>query len=201
MTEDPAACFSEAETNVTKALSLAPADAAAHLVLGEVYNFTNRATQGIAECEHALRLDRNLAAAHTAIGMAKIFLGRPAETERHVLEAFRLSPRDIFAHVWMFVIGQAKIQLGANAEAADWLRRSIEANRNFPPAYFLLAAALALVGALDEARTAAKAALALRPGVTIHHILPARAFSDNPAFLAWLERFSEGLRLAGVPQG
>jgi hypothetical protein len=95
----------------------------------------------------------------------------------------------------------AKMLLGANAEAADWLRRSIEANRNFPPAHFLLAAALALIGVLDEARTAAKAGLALRPGVTIHHILLVRTFSDNPTYLARMERLSEGLRLAGMPQG
>jgi hypothetical protein len=41
------------------------------------------------------------------------------------------------------------------------LRRSIGANRNFPPTHFWLAAALGLLGALDEAQTAAKAGLAL----------------------------------------
>ncbi len=88
---------------------------------------------GIAECEHALLLDRNLADAHSGIGFAKYFMGQSAETEGHILEAFRLSPRDLKANHWMHFVGAAKLQLGADAEAVAWLRRSIEANRNFPP--------------------------------------------------------------------
>ena len=124
---------------------------------------TNRSTQAIAECELALALDRNLADAHAVIGMAKYYLGRAVETEGHILEAFRLSPRDIFAHRWMHFVGVAKIQLGADAEAAGWLRRSIEVNRNSPLTHFLLAAALGLQGSLDEARAVATAGLALDP--------------------------------------
>jgi hypothetical protein len=100
----------------------------------------------------------------------------------------------------MHTVGLAKIQLGADAKAAGWLRRSIEANRNFPPAHFWFAAALGLVGALDEARTAAKAGLALNPGFTIRRLRAVKP-SDNPAFLAGLERACMGMRLAGVPEG
>jgi tetratricopeptide (TPR) repeat protein len=200
LTDDPMACFSAAETNVIKALSLSPDDAVAHGVLGAVYLHTNRAVQGIAECEHALRLDRSLTGFHFSIGVAKIFLGEPAETERHVLEDLRLSPRDTYAHVWMLTVGVAKLMLGADAEAVGWLRRSIETNRNYPPAHLSLAAGLALVGARDEARTAAQAGLALNPSFTIRRFLLG-AFSDNPTYLAGWKRLGEGMRLAGVPEG
>jgi tetratricopeptide (TPR) repeat protein len=200
MTDDRTARFSAAETNVIKALSLAPDHAVAHLRLGGAYIFTNRAAQGIAECEHALLLDRNLADAHSVIGLAKYFMGQSAETEGHILEAFRLSPRDLKANQWMHFVGIAKIQLGADTEAVAWLRRSIEANRNFPTSHFALAGALGLLGAVDEARTVAKAALALIPGYTIRR-LRAHKFSNNPTYLAGRERFCEGLRLAGVPEG
>src|SRR5262249_25930052 len=83
-----------AEAAVTKALSLAPNHPLAHNVLGMVQIFTNRAAQGIAECERALALDRNAARAHALIGNAKFFLGRGGETEAHVEQALRLSPRD-----------------------------------------------------------------------------------------------------------
>jgi hypothetical protein len=63
-------------------------------------------------------------------------MGRAAETEGHVLEALRLSPRDITAYWWMFCVGLAKIQLGAVQEGVDWFRRSIEANRNLSIAHF-----------------------------------------------------------------
>ena len=200
LADDRAACSLAAETNAIKALSLAPDHALAHRVLGGVYIFTNRAAQGIAECERALALDRNLADAHGAIGIAKNFMGRAAETEAHILEALRLSPRDVVAHRWMHIVGLAKIQLGADAEAAAWLRRSIEVNRNFPPTHFWLAAALGLLGALDEAQTAARAGLALDPSFTIRRVLVTQS-SDNPIYLAGRERVCAGMRLAGVPEG
>jgi tetratricopeptide (TPR) repeat protein len=161
---------------------------------------TNRSAQGIAECEQALALDRNLADAHAVIGMAKYYLGRAGETESHILDAFRLSPRDIFAHRWMHFVGMAKMQLGADAEAAVWLQRSVEANRNSPLTHFLLAGVLGLRGSLDEARAAAAAGLALNPGFTIS-LMRASQPSDNPTFLAGRERLYSGMRLAGVPEG
>ncbi|MBR1277728.1 adenylate/guanylate cyclase domain-containing protein [Bradyrhizobium sp. AUGA SZCCT0283] len=200
LTDDRASRYSAAETNAIKALSLAPDHALAHLVLGGVHVFTNRAVQGIAECEQALALNPNSAFAHGVIGQAKFFMGRAAETEGHILEAFRLSPRDIFGYRWMQTVGWSKIQLGADAEAVSWLRRSIEANRNHPIAHFQLAGALALLGSLDEARTAAQAGLALNPNFTIRRFRDTKS-SDNPAYLAGRERFCKGLRLAGVPEG
>jgi tetratricopeptide (TPR) repeat protein len=135
-----------AEKALTRALSLDPHYAGAHLALGAVYMFTNRAIQGISECERALALDRNLADAHGCIGMAKYFVGRAMETEDHVREALRLSPRDIFANRWLLFVGIAKGQLGQGEEAVVWLRRSIEVNRNFPLAHFHLAGAAGRAG-------------------------------------------------------
>jgi TolB-like protein/class 3 adenylate cyclase/Tfp pilus assembly protein PilF len=200
LADDRAAHFSAAEANAIKALSLAPDYPWAHLALGGVQIFTNRAARGIAEFEQVLRLDRNSADAHAYTGLAKVFLGRAAETETHVVEAFRLSPRDIAAYQWMHIAGSAKLQLGAYAEAVALLRRSIDANRNFPLTHFILAAALGLLGALDEAQCAAKAGLALHPDFTIRR-LRAVVYSDNPTYLAGRERICEGLRMAGIPEG
>ncbi|MHC2365528.1 TolB-like protein/class 3 adenylate cyclase [Bradyrhizobium diazoefficiens] len=162
--DDRAALLAAAEGALIKALSLAPQYAPAHMYLGAVHIFTARAAQGIAECEHALSLDRNLANAHGWIGLAKYFLARAEETEAHVHEALRLSPRDIWVYRWMLFVGCANVQLNADAEAVAWLRQSIEANRNFPLAHFHLAAALALLEWLDEARAAAQVGLRAGPG-------------------------------------
>jgi tetratricopeptide (TPR) repeat protein len=152
-----------AETAATKALSLAPNHAGAHNLLGHIYAFTNRVGLGIAECERAAALDPNLAFTHATIGMAKYFIGRGVETEAHIREALRLSPRDTSAYMWMAFAGTAKLWLGADAEAVAWLRRSVEANRNNPLVHFYLAAALAHLGELDEASAAARAGLELQP--------------------------------------
>ena len=84
-----------------------------HALLGLVDIFTKRAAEGIAECEHALALDRNLASAHANIGLGKIFIGRAEETEAHIAEALRLSPRDTMAYIWMNAAGIAKNHLGS----------------------------------------------------------------------------------------
>jgi hypothetical protein len=62
--------------------------------LGALRSLNKRADQGIAECEHALAIDRNFAGAHIWIGISKYLSGRNDETEAHVLEALRISPRD-----------------------------------------------------------------------------------------------------------
>jgi len=198
--DDWTAQFAAAEAAVTKALSLAPNHARAHSVLGFVQTHTKRAVQGIAECERALALDRNLADAHGFIGLAKFFLGRSEETEAHIREALRLSPRDNNAYRWFMFVGLAKLSIGADAEAVAWLRRSIEANRNHPVPHWYLAAALSLLGSPDEARAAAQAGLVLNPTFTLRRYR-ARVASDHPAYLAGKERTCEGMRMAGVPEG
>jgi tetratricopeptide (TPR) repeat protein len=147
-----------------------------------------------------LALDRNLADAHGSIGVAKYLIGRALETEDHIHEALRLSPRDIFAFRWMMFVGFAKSQLNADAEAVTWFRRGIELNRNYPLAHFHLTASLALLGVLNEAQIAAQAGLSLDPSFTIHRFRVGTS-SDNPVYLAGRERIYEGLCLAGVPEG
>jgi tetratricopeptide (TPR) repeat protein len=162
---------------------------------------SKRAAQGIAECERALELDRNLASAHAFIGLGKIFIGRAEEAEAHVGEALRLSPRDTNAHTWKSFAGTAKTILGSYEQAATWFRRATEANRNYPTPYFLLAAALAYLGRLDEARSAVKAGLALNPTFAISRARASwTAMSDDPTYLAQLEPILDGLRKAGVPE-
>jgi tetratricopeptide (TPR) repeat protein len=168
--------------------------------LGAVKIFSNRVVEGMAQCEQALTLDRNLANAHAFIGLAKINIGRSAETEAHIHEAFRLSPRDVFTSRWMLVVGMSKLQLSADAEAVVWLRRSIEANRNLPLTHFDLAGALTLIGSLEEACAAAQAGLALDPTFTIRRYRSS-ASSDHPTYLAGRDRYFKVMRIAGVPEG
>jgi hypothetical protein len=60
----------------------------------------------------ALALNPNLIHAHAAIGAAKLFMGRAEETGAHINDALRLSPRDTYAYVWLFIAGMAKLSVG-----------------------------------------------------------------------------------------
>ena len=198
---DPMAAFAVAEAKLTKALSSVPDHPRGHMILGMVYMLTKRAAQGIAECEHALELDQNLANAHSSIGNGKIYIGHAEETEAHTCEALRLSPRDTWAYAWMGIAGAAKNRLGSWEQAVAWYRRAIEDSRNYSLGYFGLAAALAQLNRLDEAHSAVEAGLALNPNFSISRARALwTAIADDPTYLAQLEPVLEAMRKAGVPE-
>jgi len=198
---DPMTAFAAAETKLTKALSSAPDHARGHHLLGFVEILTRRAALGIAECEHALALDRNLAGAHATIGIGKVLIGRAEETEDQIGSALRLSPRDTMAYIWMTHVAIAKNILSRWDQAVLWSRRAIEANRNHPVPCFALAVALAHLGRLDESRAAVRSGLALNPAFTVSRARSAwTAMSDDPTYLTQLEPVFDGMRKAGVPE-
>lgn len=198
--DDRPARFAAAEATLAKVLSTAPNHAMAHCLLGLIQVYDFRADYGIAACERSLMLDHNLALAHAIIGFAKYAIGRGQETELHVSEALRLSPRDTEAYVWLVWAGNGKAQLGADAEAVALLRRALEANRNLAAAHFFLSASLVQLGMLDEARAIARAGQLLDAGFTVRRFR-AVAASDHPVYVAGRERMCEGMRVAGVPEG
>jgi TolB-like protein/Tfp pilus assembly protein PilF len=199
LSNDRAERHRAAESDLGKALRLRADNASAHCVLGVLRMYSNRVAQGIAECERALTIDRNLAVAHGWIGLAKLFAGRNEETEGHVVEALRISPRDTRAFAWMHFVGAAKLAASRDEEAVVWLNRSVELNPNWPTPHFWLAAAHAHLGRREEACEQARAGLELNPSFTIAR-LRSSVFSDNPVYLAGRERVYDGLRKAGLPE-
>ena len=199
---DRATAWTRAEAKLKKALSAAPDHPVAHMLSGFVdFYIAKRVAEGIDKCKYSLALDRNLAEANAYIGLAKTIEGRAEETESYILEALRLSPRDTLAFLWFVIAGIAKRHQGKWEEASAWMRRSIEANRNFSNSHFDLAGVLTQLGRLDDARSAVKSGLALDPNYSIAR---ARALwaaeSSDPTYLAQTERILEGLREAGVPE-
>jgi TolB-like protein/class 3 adenylate cyclase len=198
LSEDRVKRLRSAEADVGKGLRLRPENPHARALLGLVRMYSNRALQGIAECERALETDRNLAAAHAWIGLGKHFAGNDEETEEHVLQALRISPRDTRAWVWMLIVGFARLHSSRDEEAVASLNRSIELNPNNPIVHFCLAAALANLGHLGDAREAARAGLELDPSFSSARLRRSMTFSDNPVFLVRRERLYEGMRKAGL---
>jgi TolB-like protein len=191
--------FAAAEPLLTKVLALAPNNAIAHAFMGIVQIQTKRVEAGLAQCERALALDRNLVIAWGMIAYGMQLIGRADQTELAVKEAERLSPRDVTAYRTLHNAGVSKMLLGEDAAALSWFRRCVEANRNYSIAQFHLAAALALVGELNEARAVAQTALALDPKFTIR-TFRLNAASDNPTYLAGRERIYHGMKIAGLPE-
>jgi adenylate cyclase len=172
---------------------------------------TESLTTNLSRIRGAYVIARNTAFAYKAQPLDLKTIGRELNV-RYVLEgsvqrggnrveALRLSPRDTMAYVWMTNAGNAKNHLGSYEQAVAWCRRAIEANRNHPVPNFVLGAALAQLGRVDEARSAVEAGLALNPTFVLSRARGAWiARSDNPTYLAQLEPILEGLRKAGVPE-
>jgi TolB-like protein/class 3 adenylate cyclase len=198
-TDTGVARLADGEVAATRALKLASNHAAAHFVLGCIYVFTGRSSQGISEYERALALDRNLAEAHAGIGFAKAFTGAAEAAEPLFHEALRLSPRDTNVYLWLHFLGAIKQFLRADEEATVWYRRSIEVNRNYPLVHFFLASTLAHLGRLDEARAEVQVGLRLNPSFTLRRFHGFSAGS-NPTYLAQREHLADGMRQAGVPE-
>jgi TolB-like protein/class 3 adenylate cyclase/Flp pilus assembly protein TadD len=199
-TDDRGNALARAEMTLTRALLRASNNAVAHQFMGLVLVQTKRVSEGIAEYERSLALDPNLAESRGLIGLAKIFDGRAEETEQDEQEALRLSPRDKNAWAWMHFSGSAKLYLGADEEAVVWFRRAIGLRRDFPLSHFWLAAALANLDRMEEARAEVQVGLTLDPTFTIRRFL-GRLESDKPVFLRQRQRHTDGLRKAGVPEG
>jgi hypothetical protein len=111
-------------------------------------------------------------------------------------EALRLSPRDVRVTNWFLHANAANAFLGDFEAAAVWYRKSIDANRSNPWAYFYLAACLAQLGRLDEAVHEMKSGLVVSPKFTITRCR-ASLPSSNAVCVAQHERVIEGMRKAG----
>ena len=101
--------------------------------------------------------------------------------------------------MWCLFAGLAKFHLGNEEEAAAWLRRSVEINRTFPGSHFLLAAALARLGRLPEARSEVREGLAIVPIFTVARFR-ADPVLNYPAGVDGRARIIDGLRKAGLPE-
>jgi hypothetical protein len=92
------------------------------------------------------------------------------------------------------------MMLGDDRKALEQSKRSAAANPKSAGALTLQAAALALLGREDEARTALAVRLQFGPpGLTITTIKEGSQ-SDYPEYSRLMERYYEGLRQAGLPE-
>ena len=73
----------------------------------------------------------------------KFFMGRAHETESHVAQTMRLSPRDPLQFHWYYLIGVADFYLGRSFRALSRWHKSVELNAKWALSHFVLAAVLA----------------------------------------------------------
>ena len=139
--------------------------------------------------------------AYSDLCTASSFLGRPQKAIEYADKAIRLSPRDPLLYVFHLQIGFALSLLRQDEEAIEWLRRAVAGAPQWPLPRAFLAAALTLTGHEAEARETLQQYLSLS-GTRAKTLAQwtAQLPSDNPVFLAYAARLTEGLRKAGLPE-
>ena len=181
----------------TRAVELDSDDAFCLAVAGHIQGFLNNDLDTAVDLfERALHLNENSAFAWGIGGSTYCFLGRPDEALERLRNAWRLSPFDPLNFWFCTVAGLAEFVAGRYDQAIGWLRKAQRLNPRFSACNRTLTASLALAGDLAGAREASKRVLEIEPGFRVSVFAswyPLRRPGD-------LERFADGLRLAGLPE-
>jgi adenylate cyclase len=174
-----------------RSIALAPDNLWAYYAKCLYLFLSHRASEAVGVADAGLAVNPNFAPLYSSRGVAETSLGSFEQAESDVRQAMRLSPRDPRMGTWLLYIGSAELEQGHYDASIDELHKSIEAGfRSYIP-YANLAAAYALDGKMDEAKSALAEARRLNPNLTVKWAL---AHSPN------LPKVFEGLREAGLPE-
>ena len=151
---------------------------------------SRRADKYLRTIEAGLAINPNYASLYSIRSTAKSSLGQFEQAKSDAQQAMRLSPRDPLYGLFHVQMGDAELGLGHFDAAIEYHDAT---NSGFRPffVYTNLAAAYALEGKMDEAKTALAEARRLNPKLTLKWMI---AHTPNlpPVF--------EGLRKAGLPE-
>ena len=151
---------------------------------------------GMAVIEQALQQNPNDLYVLTVTGVMNLHCGDLDTAMRCYDRALRLGQSDPNARFALTGIAHVQILRGKFAEALDFATRSLAFNDRYDATYWMLIAANAHLGRLDQAYVWLRALLHFSPDVSISRIL-----ASQPARIT--DRFSavaDGLRLVGFPQ-
>ncbi|CAN5372041.1 adenylate/guanylate cyclase domain-containing protein [soil metagenome] len=171
-----------------RAISLDPNNMAAYIAKTFYLNGTHRAGDGLRVADQGLAIDPNNAALYNVRGYSKINLGQFDEAKADILKAMQLSPRDPQMGLWRANLADAEMGLGNFDAAIQLIQRAIDAGFRTSYSYRELAAAYALAGKTEDAKTALSEALRFSPNLTIKSVE-----RTNPVAVVL-----EGLRKAGL---
>jgi TolB-like protein/Tfp pilus assembly protein PilF len=187
-TDAPQACLDAAVRLGLQAVERDHLDARGYAQLGYAHLFMKQQDASLAAYEQAIQLNPNDADILADMAAAIRATGDTGRALELMQRAMRLNP--FYPDVYLWVLGETYFDLGDYEYAVDTLHKM----RNKSEGHRLLAASYAHLGKLEEARYHAQCVMSAHPNFSIEHwrnVPP----DKNPEPL---ERFIEGLRLAGL---
>ncbi|MBB4168132.1 MULTISPECIES: winged helix-turn-helix domain-containing protein [unclassified Rhizobium] len=151
---------------------------------------------GLAVLQAAAESNPNNPMAVVRAGVGHLHCGNVSDALSHFHRANRLTPGDRGAHFSLCGIAHAHIVLGEYDQALAWASRALASNANFEPTLWVLIAASAHLGRMEEAQRHVAALKRRTPDITIERIRAGQAGKYPDRIAAVLD----GLRIAGVPE-
>jgi TolB-like protein len=150
--------------------------------------------------ERSLSLNPNSANAWMASSIVRFYLGDYDAGIDHFGRAKRLNPLDLTQHLHWNIVGLSHVGSGRYLEANDAADRVLRTRPSYLPGLRLKVVACGLLGRVEEGRAALQQVLAIQPGYSVawQRAMLSLPLQRNPQAL---ERYLEGCRLAGVPEG
>ncbi|MBY5779678.1 adenylate cyclase [Rhizobium leguminosarum] len=174
-----------------KAVAIDPNDAGCRWILAYLLAYERSFAEADAQFAKAIELDPNEADTFAALSDIAVLAGRVGEGLEHIAKAFRLNP---FPAGWYYLtLGQAQYAAGQYEAAIETLRRD-ETYRTSSRRF--LAASLAQLGRLEEARAEVELFLVANPHFSTRHWAAAEPFRDART----LAHFIDGYRKSGLPE-
>ncbi|HEY7230885.1 MAG TPA: winged helix-turn-helix domain-containing tetratricopeptide repeat protein [Pseudolabrys sp.] len=180
-----------------KAVALDRDDAGAHCTLGRIRYLRREYAAAISELELALDLNPSLALAHYGLGAAFVFSGKPHEAFPHLESAIRLSPHDPNMGSYLVRMAEAKYLVSQDEAAVHFALRALAQPSFQWSRYAILIAALGQLDRKDEAQHYLNEVTRRLPDFSVAFVRTMHPFSRDMG----IDRYYEGLRKAGVPDG
>jgi DNA-binding SARP family transcriptional activator/TolB-like protein len=197
-TDDPDAATRRAGELADTAVAMDSNDARALTLASHVRAFLlKRPAEAAVLHDRAISLNPNLAIAWCFSGFALSYLGDHQTALVRMVKAIELSPSDPHLFFFHAAIIMPHLLLGESKEAAAAGRKAIELNPWFSSAFKGCLAALGHLGHAKEAASVLARLLKLEPNFTVQD-----AIRRSPMTVAAdIERYADGLRRGGLPEG
>ncbi len=193
-TESPRESVEEVMHAAERSVALAEFEARTHLALAYACSLTGERDRMMAALERAIQLNPSLHQVYTRLGLFLALAGRPAEAAARLKQGMRLDPKDPNMWATRSYMAIAHFAAGRYDDAVEWVRRALEQRPDFPVACGVLAASLAHLDRLHEARTAFTELLRVQPGFSASTVDLLLSSADPDV----AERFVDGLHKAGL---
>jgi adenylate cyclase len=179
-----------------RAVALDPNLPLAYARLGWALFANRRHQEAIAAGRRAVALGPSDAESHAQLGNILNWTGRPEEATTHLERAMRLNPH--YPFYYLFYLGHSHYLLGNREQAIELMERVVTRVPYFLPVRRHLAVLYEEADRDEEAKAQTSEVLRIFPGASIEDERARCFYRWTPVLM---DRFFDGLRRSGMPEG